>query len=137
MRKLLFIGLLLLNLTATAQICNTYTSEKVYYDITAIDKPANFQPYDLHGHEVEIIICTTNDKMNGIYRITIKNGYQDQFILSNCKSISDGWLKYDCIDNRGTYMLCKLKQDKIYNKLYIMLLYKNVTYCYEVNIDTI
>jgi hypothetical protein len=69
MKKLFFIGLLLLNLTATAQICNTYTSEKVYYDITAIDKPANFQPYNLHGREVEITICTTNDKMNGIYRI--------------------------------------------------------------------
>lgn len=137
MKKLLLIGLLLLNLTATAQICNVYTSEKVYYDVTAIDKPANFQPYDLNGREVQLKICTTNGKMSGIYSIVITNGYHDEFVLSNCKYISDGWLQYDCIDNHNTYMRCQLKQDTYKQKLFIMMHYKNISYCYEVNIDSL
>ncbi len=135
MKKLLLLCLLFISFSAAAQTHMTYYAYKLYYDLTAIEKPANFQEMKLKS-DVVLDVYSTNGKMNGIYRIKIANGFNDRFTLSNCKHISDGWLIYESLDeNTNTYMYTKIKQDEDANKLYIMLLYKNVSYCYEINIE--
>lgn len=136
MKKLLLLCLFMIgSVVLKAQTHMQYYAYKLYYDLTAIEKPANFKEMNLID-DVVIDVYSTNGKMSGIYRVKINNKYNDRFTLSNCKSISDGWLFYESLDeNTNTYMYTKIKQDEEAHKLYIMLLYKNVSYCYEINIE--
>lgn len=135
MKKLLLLCLLFISFNVSAQTHMTYYAYRLYYDVTSIEKPADFQEMKLTT-DVVLDVYSTNGKMNGIYRIKINNGFHDRFTLSNCKHISDGWLFYESLDeNTNTYMYTKIKQDEVTHKLYIMLLYKNISYCYEINIE--